>query len=60
MDYQDLKETTMDPKTRVLKKVTVSDIEKVSEVLNICMGNQIDLKREFIEANAHKVSLNFD
>lgn len=59
MNYQQLKETTMDPLTRVLKKVTIKDAERAQEAFNICMGSQAELRREFIEANAHKVNMDF-
>jgi len=59
MDYEQLKETTMDPATRTLKQITLEDAEKAANVFAICMGGQADLRREFIEANAYRVNLNF-
>jgi DNA gyrase subunit B len=59
MNYSQLKETTMDPQTRVLKKVTLKDAEKAAEIFNICMGKKADLRRDFIEANAYRVNLEF-
>jgi DNA gyrase subunit B len=59
MNPAQLKETTMDPSTRTLKVVTMEDVEKAKEVLDICMGSRADLRREFIEANAYRVNLNF-
>lgn len=60
MDYNELKETTMDPATRTLKKITLEDAEKAAETFNICMGKNVEIRRNFIEANAHKVDLEFD
>ena len=59
MDYEQLRETTMDPLTRVLKKVTINDAERASNAFKVCMGNQAELRRIFIEANAHLVDLDF-
>lgn len=60
MNSQQLKETTMNPKTRTLLKITVEDIERVNEVFNNLMGKNPQLRRDFIEANAHKVDLTFN
>ena len=57
MDFEDLKETTMDPKTRTLKKVTLDEVEKMVQTINTCMGTDANIRREFIEANAYKVNL---
>ena len=60
MDPEQLKETTMDPRTRTLKRVTMEDAEAAAEVFNICMGRRAELRRDFIEANAHLVNLEED
>lgn len=59
MNYSQLKETTMDPSTRTLLKVTVDDAEEVSKVFDQLMGTNAQHRRDFIEANAHKVDLTF-
>ena len=57
MSYQQLKETTMDPKNRTLKKVTLDEAERVAQAINTCMGNDSNIRRQFIEDNAYKVQL---
>ena len=54
MDASQLWETTMDPNTRILKQVKI-DEDKLSEMdqtFTILMGDDVELRREFIEANA--------
>lgn len=58
MNYDELKETTMDPKTRILKRITISDIEEMIQSFNICMGSDAKLRRQFIEENAHNAIFN--
>lgn len=54
MDASQLWETTMDPNTRILKQVKI-DEDKLSEMdqtFTILMGDDVEPRREFIEANA--------
>ena len=54
MDADQLWDTTMDPKKRILKKV-IFDEERASEIdmtFNILMGDKVEPRRDFIEANA--------
>ena len=57
MSYEQLKETTMDPKTKKKKKVTLDDAERIINSINTCMGTDVQIRRDFIEANAYKVVL---
>ena len=57
MDKEQLWETTMNPETRILKRVMINE-ETESEVdltFNILMGDEVDPRREFIETNAKYV-----
>jgi DNA gyrase subunit B len=52
MNPEQLWETTMNPDTRTLLKVRLEDLADADEVFSVLMGDQVDLRREFIETNA--------
>ena len=55
MDYDELKETTMDPTKRSLLQITVEQAALADEVCSILMGDDVPQRRHFIQTNAKDV-----
>lgn len=55
MDPDQLWETTMDPATRYLKKVTIEDAEAADRIFDVLMGEEVMPRKRFIQAHAREV-----
>lgn len=52
MNAEQLWETTMDPRRRTLKRVTLDSAAEADRIFSMLMGDEVTTRREFIEANA--------
>ena len=59
MDPHELWETTMDPTTRSLRRITLNDAIRADQVFTVLMGEEVEPRREWIEQNA-KYVVNLD
>lgn len=57
MDAKQLWDTTMDPENRILVQVHIDDAEKADAVFTKLMGDQVELRKNFIQAGAASVDL---
>lgn len=57
MNPEQLWTTTMDPKNRVLKQVTIEDATKADQVFNMLMGEEVPPRRRFIQTRAKLATL---
>ena len=59
MDAEQLWETTMDPANRILKRVNIEDAMEADDVVIMLMGEDVEPRRDFIQANAVYAKLDF-
>jgi len=57
MDAEQLWETTMNPENRVLIQVKVKDVEKADAIFTKLMGDQVDIRKAFIQSRAKYANL---
>ena len=57
MDGKQLRETTMDPAHRHMRVVTIPDAEAADKIFSVCMGEEVEPRREFIETNSSYANL---
>ena len=59
MDPEELAETTMNPRTRTLRRIELEDAVAADRIFNILMGEDVEPRREYIEQNA-RYAVNLD
>ena len=57
MDADQLWETTLNPKTRILKRVEIEDARMASDVTELLMGTEVPPRKAFIYKHAHDAEL---
>ena len=59
MNKEELWDTTMNPETRTLRRITLEDARRADEIFTILMGEQVEPRKEWIERNA-RYAINID
>jgi len=55
MDWQELKGTTMDATTRTLLQITVDEAAEAENIMSVLMGDDVEMRKDFITSNARDV-----
>lgn len=57
MNPKQLRETTMDPSSRILEKVTIEDAAEAENLFTMLMGDESSLRKDFIHKHGHKATI---
>jgi len=57
MNPEELWETTMDPEKRILKQVTIEDVQEADRIFDTLMGTDVASRKSFIQSNAKTANL---
>ena len=57
MDADQLAETTMDPRRRTLRRITIDDADEAEQVFELLMGNDVLPRKEFIVQGAYELDV---
>jgi DNA gyrase subunit B len=57
MDADQLAETTMDPRRRTLRRLTVDDAEEAAAVFEMLMGSDVAPRKEFLVQGAYEIDV---
>jgi DNA gyrase subunit B len=57
MNPEELWETTMNPKNRILKQVSIKEAQEADKVFDVLMGTDVPARKSFIQSNAQKAQL---
>lgn len=57
MNADELWETTMNPEFRILKQVTIDDVQMADKVFDVLMGTDVSSRKSFIQSNARSANL---
>jgi DNA gyrase subunit B len=57
MDADQLAETTMDPRQRTLRRLTLDDADEAARVFEMLMGSEVAPRKEFIVQGAYEVDV---
>ena len=57
LNAEQLEETTMSKNNRVLKRITIEDMESAAKIVHSLMGEQVQTRRDFLNAKAKEAKI---